>query len=490
MQTISYNKTNRKVVKKSIRLYIPRLVSLNDISIALTGSRENAKVKVNVALLYTLLIKNLLGANQKDIMAWTQVSRKDLRTILGADYSKQVALLVTNNLLEVLLHNEDGVVRKDGNGYYWKNESGGECKKYRIPAHLYEDGRYYSIAELQLDKAVKNKVDQLNSGGNDYNEEYRNLVIANMNNVVIMDNEESRAVLAQLYATRKLLLTPADYIEMFNHLPIKPPAVCDFGHRAHHRVVRQNKVLRPYQRFSDDLASELVEIDFVASQPAILANITPKLVKLFAPECNDVIPIFTKYAGDSNYQQFQQLCFDGAIYEYLRDEFNSQYAGQVDPIDRDAAKKIFYVAAFSNYNANEASKYTPSYYQQQFRNLLMFDGTECEIEAVVETLFKKQAYDLFKNRFPAAWALFDEIKQLRWDFNPGQQHSNNCLLAQRIESGIIYTRMIKALCEAGIKRMTTTHDSINVKADNEPRARKIIEKEINKLGLKIKLKNK
>jgi hypothetical protein len=484
---LPYNTRNRKVCPIK-HLYIPSLLRINDVSTAITSTRNSNKMKLNVSLLYTYIIKGIVYEKDKDKGSWAQIPKSNLRTMLGTDYVQYIQQLQKANLLEVKVYSEEGEYYEKG--HYWSNEYGGECKRYRIPAHLFTEDRLYKIVRVEAGDLLLNKLASLKKGGINYVEEYRNKVISNMDDIILLDTSECRAVLDDLYANKKIHVQSEDYLEFFNNCPISVPVVCDFGHRAHHKVVTKNKRLNPYQRFKDDLDSRLTEIDIVCSQAAILANINAKLIRTFAPECSSAIRIFEKYANDKKYKEFQELCFTGLLYEHLRDEFNKFYGhALVTPITRDDAKKIFFTAAFSNYDHYEQATHIANS-QHKVNELLRYGAGDDELDAALKTLFNKRAYYLFKNLFPAVWNLFDEIKQLKWGFNPGKQHSNNCLLAQRIESGIVYTRFVRALFDNSITRMTTTHDSINVKEKDEERARKIIQKEISKLKLNIKLKIK
>jgi hypothetical protein len=444
-------------------------------------------------LFYTYLFKNVLFHGDRDTERWVQVAWQDCRTMLGVDYADTIQRMVEGKLLERLEANEDGVEHKHQRGHYWSvishDKKVGECKKYRIPATLLSPDKMFSIRKEAAVPALVNKLEALTKPVSAIREQYREMALFNMSDIVLVDCPESRAVLDQLYAQGNIQLTAGDYLDLINHFPLEVPVVCDFGHRAHHRIVRLHHSLRPWLRFRDDLDSEMVEIDIVASQPTILANITPRLIKEYAPECGAAIPLFEKYSQEADYKRYQQLCFDGQIYEYLRDEYNTAYSSQwLHAASRDDAKKMVFVAFFSNYGYREQAAPTETTENKLVKYLAA--ESQAQAAAAVETLFKKNAYELFKRLFPSLHQLFTEIKALTWNFNPGQQHSNNCLLAQRVESGLVYTRFVKALVSAGITRFTTTHNAINVKKQDEAKARRIIQAEIKKARLKMQLKTK
>jgi hypothetical protein len=503
----NYDKVVYSGVKKpkkgaEISLFLPPNLSINQLSQVVSGELNNvepskrkfhAKKVTGAALFYTYLFKNILYHGDRDMERWVQVSWQDCRTMLGVDYGDTIQRMVEANLLERLEANEDGVEHKHQRGHYWSaiahDKKVGECKKYRIPAPLLSPDKMFTIRKEPAVPALVNKLEALTEPIAAIREQYREMALFNMSDIILVDCPESRAVLDQLYAQGNIQLTASDYLDLINHFPLEVPVICNFGHRAHHRIVRLHHSLRPWLRFRDDLDSEMVEIDIVASQPTILANITPRLIKKYAPECGKAIALFEKYSQKTDYKYYQKLCFDGQIYEYLRDEYNAAYPSQwVSAATRDDAKKMVFVAFFSNYVNREQA--APAETTENSLVKYLAAENQQQAEAAIETLFKKNSYALFKRLFPSLHALFTEIKALTWDFNAGQQHSNNCLLAQRVESGLVYTRFVKALVVAGITRFTTTHDAINVKKEDEAKARKIIQAEIKKAGLKMQLKTK
>jgi hypothetical protein len=480
-------KTKQKKARRDYHLFLPPLLSLTELSIELTGQRAQHAFTTRCTLLYTYLFKNVLHHQDQDTERWVEISRRSLRTMLGTKYCQVVDDLIKHDYLERLECNSDGAIHKHNRGHYW-NYTGkpGECKKYRIPSRLLSPDKLFSVSKQPVTTLLTNKITALNAPVGAEIERYREMALFNMSDVILLDTPACRAVLDELYAELSITLTPDDYIEFFNHYVFAAPVVCDFGHRAHHRVVRVHHRLRPFLRFRDALTTPLVELDFVASQPTLLANITPALIKKYAPECSEALPLFTKYGPEKDYKEYQQLCFDGLIYEHLRDKFNARY---ITSITRDDAKNICYIAFFSNYDYRDAAR-SQAVTEERLRRALL-GSSDAEVAEIRETLFKKRSYELFKELFQNVHALFMDIKQLDWSsFNPGGKHANNCLLAQRIESGLIYTCFVKAMVAAGITRFTTTHDAINVQAPDEEKARRIIEKEVRKAGLKLNLKTK
>lgn len=479
----------KKNAKRDLYFFLPPLLSLTNLSVVLTGNRARVAKTTSVALLYTYLFKNVLFNGDRDTERWVQISWENLRTILGTDYREVVDLLINTGYLERLEHNEEGVVHKHGRGHYWNSPGKlGECKKYRIPDSLLSPDKLFKVAKEPATTMLTNKVTSLNKPVGAEIEKYREMALFNMNDLVLLDTPACRAVLDELFAQGSVYLPAADFLLSFNHWLFDPPIVCLFGTRAHHRVVRLNKRLRPFLRWRDDPGSPIVEMDFVASQPSLFANINAQLIKKYAPECSDAIPLFAEYGKRGDFQRYQRLCHSGLIYEYLRDKFNKAYGRKLEsPVTREDVKGICFKVFFSDYN--HCDKAASIRVTEARLSQALLTGTQAQVDAIRATLFKKRGYELFKRRFPSVHALFADIKALDWSsFNPSGKHANNSLLAQRIEAGLIYTRFVAALVKGGITRFSTTHDSVNVKTQDVGKAHKIIEREIRKLGLRLNLK--
>ena len=91
-----------------------------------------------------------------------------------------------------------------------------------------------------------------------------------------------------------------------------------------------------------------------------------------------------------------------------------------------------------------------------------------------------------KQEFETVHRLFTKIKALKWSFN-ADSYTNNCLLAQRIESNLVYTHIAKNLFEAGVNRFGTIHDAFLVKRKDEVKARRIIAATLRKLKITLQL---
>ena len=191
-----------------------------------------------------------------------------------------------------------------------------------------------------------------------------------------------------------------------------------------------------------------------------------------------------------DYQRYQRLCFDGGIYEYLQTEFNRAYGDKLlKPLTQDDAKNIFYVAAFSDYAFLDCQH--EGTWEMKRDDAIRWGETDRVLSHAEDTLHAIWSYQLLKRLFPSLVELFTQLKQLDWTaLGCKKEHATNCLLVQRIESGLIFNVLVKALLTAGIDYVVTLHDALFLREVDAEKARKIVKEELNKLGLKLKLKAK
>jgi len=257
----------------------------------------------------------------------------------------------------------------------------------------------------------------------------------------------------------------------------------------------------------------------VASQPWFLSVISPQLIRKFVPECGAAIPLFRQAARSADSVRFREKCADPCpdtgIYGYLRDAYNHRYG---ENFTRQEAKAICYTAFFSDYTRKEktsVAKCTRSVHLWEHRltralachgklpgpgahgSTLSYSPTEAatRLKQARAKLFTQKSYELFRDLFPDLHSLFAALKQLPWDFERGQRqgkktkhYANNALLAQRLESAIVYGVVIKALAAANITDVLTIHDAFVVRKQDEVKARKVIRKAFGSLRLKPNLK--
>lgn len=505
---------NRTTTRKNeIKLFRPSNLNVNDLNIALTGKAGTSRIQQRALYLYCYLIKSGFNTETPNGFGreWTPIHSNLFRSIFGDSYAEVTNLLIATGYLEryVKVDEDTGEIAKimgqpGEHGHYAPpvlSADGkttifpGTPKQYRIPAALIGE-KNYCIFTQKVGKAEQNMLSAINNRITGLNEANRLFIRDQMRTVVLVDSPECREVLNQLWAQGSVRLTAEEYMTLFNSCPIAEKPIDNFGWRVHSQVVTVSRTLRPFLRFQDYPDSQLVEIDIVNSQPAILASLNSRLIKRFAPECAEAIPFFRAAESEPSYREFQQHCFGKAIYEELRDCFNRTYGQHlVKPLDRDDAKKIFFVASFGNYEFYETQDMWAL--QQAVNDAIQYDLPEKERDDALDALLSLRSYRVFKTRFPAVWQLFHAIKQLEWDFSPSfdkkgrpKRYANNCLLAQRVESGLVFTVLVEALRKAGIERMVTIHDAILVRAQDEKKARRVIQSEFDRLKLKLRLKTK
>ena len=254
-------------------------------------------------------------------------------------------------------------------------------------------------------------------------------------------------------------------------------------------LTRTHKALRPHIRFQSALDIPLVEIDFVASQPSLLACVTPKLITKLAPECQAAAPLFKAIEHDSNWAAYRALCLNTApgqgIYDKLAYAYEQMWGAAMT---RDQGKEIYYRAYFSNY----AWFQKRSLPQIEATHIYMVKhGNERARIRSAAKVFTKRCILMFERYFKRVYDLFSDLKHLDWNVEgKTAPHANNCLLAQRIESALIYQYLVKAVREAGVLDVVTIHDALFIKTTDEAKVRKVVQKVLGRLKLNLKIKTK
>ena len=479
-------------MKRKFRL--PANLNVNDLNVCLTGVRGLSKVTRGVLMMYNYILSHDTRKHEAGEFApeYTQVSRERLQSFLTKEsYIAIIGQLINGGFLERLDNDADGVYYPEG--YYVAPDENagivGRCKSFRIPAQLTIEGRKYQWYEMVLTKTELNRIANIQQSRIQYEETYRDYIRGNMENIVLVDSAGSRQAITQLYAAKSVRVDADRFLDMWNNQVFHDVTTDAFGRRVHGPITSAPRELRPFMRFNTDLDSPLVEIDFVASQPSLLASITPKVIMKFAPECASAIPLFRDIEGDANWELYKATCLDTrpghGIYEFLAQAFEAEYGV---PMTRDQGKDIYYRACFSNYKFLATLNVENAEIELDYQ---MINGGEKQREEAASNLFTLRSYHVFKKAFPRVHRLFKDLKNLTWKIEgQGKPHSNNCLLAQRVESGLVYTGLVKALKENGIEKMVTIHDAIFLRVQDEARARKIIQKELDRLKLNLKLKTK
>lgn len=505
--------------------FLPPHLSINTLASVLTGVAGSSSLTHKACLLYTLLCQDLIRLRlRREPAGYTQLHRDDLFTLFNNQYRQVVDLLLANDLLQV--NEVDGLT-----GQMWQKEAyskvEGVARAYRIPAHLRAPDKLFARVPIMPDKIIMNTLDRLNHVTRDPTQIadfYRHAVRQNVSKLVLLDDTKTRSLVETRF--ERLGLPYSDYmaeaiIARFNESAVLRAKICEFAGRLHPDKLREPKALRGQMRFEDCLDEPLVEIDLVSSQPWFLSIVTPQLIKRFAPECQDAIPFFKEVEGYADVVAFREKCGNAApergIYDHLAILWNKNYG---ENFTRDQAKAICYRAFFSDYAAKEQTTVAQRqkaviFYQtrlvsaQRKHGIQVVLGTKEEQAVAVAALkkaelrfkkaesklFTQKCYELFREEFPGMHKLFTNIKRLKWDFPRGQQpgeqvkyYANNALLAQRIESNVVFGVVVRALLEAGVSYCFTIHDAFVVRQRDEARARKIIKKAFASVGLKPNLK--
>ncbi|RYE22791.1 MAG: hypothetical protein EOP45_07740 [Sphingobacteriaceae bacterium] len=312
--------------KKVYSLYLPSLLSVNELNTTLTGKPGTSKITTGALHIYTILMKHIVEQRKKKDVeityctGYTQIPHEVLESYLGANYLTAIDLLIKDKYLEMLMVDEDGVYYEKGY-YKFYHTKGGRCKAYRIPTSLYTENHLYIKREHKPNQHDMNKKDAVNRKNIEYQEKYRNMVLTNMRDIVIQDTPESRYVLEVIFSKRGVRLTPEEFIDIFNNSPFRTEHIDSYGYRCFCPITSLEKITRKFQRFSDDIDEPLEVLDFVASQPALIANMNSSLIKKLIPECSDAIKYFKQYENDEKYLKYKRLATSGLIYEYFVEKF-------------------------------------------------------------------------------------------------------------------------------------------------------------------------
>ena len=506
--------------------FLPPRLDLIELQLLFGESNRQKAIVDNVCLLYTLLCQDLVSQHLLNYQnGYTQLHSMWLETIFGNDYKQVIDLLLSQDYLEINQFSPTGEYYPEG--YYSKTL---KCAKaYRIPGHLRaKDKLFVRVALPKQCRVLCSKIDRLNHVSNDpavATDHCRQLVLEKVDNLVLLDNDDTRFIIKSLLLSKGRPYDEAlaaAIIEQFNFGPVHHPSVCAFGGRLHSRLTKIYKQLRPQLRFENYLQDAMVEIDLVASQPWFLSVVSPRLIKQFVPECQEAIPFFKDVAHKEDVLLFRAKCANPdknqGIYDHLRDLYNAKYG---ESFTRDQAKAICYRAFFCDYSRKEKTSVSQcarvvEQWEQRVATHLDQDLEQGELtlpplaqaslasirkdEAAMlkkakNKLFTQKCYEIFRDNFPGMHQLFTNIKQLHWDFERGQregkvtkQYANNALLAQRLESGVVFGVVVRALMEANLTNTVTIHDAFLVRKCDEAKARKVIKKAFNSVGLKPNFK--
>ena len=480
---------------------------------ALTDHFTPAEIR-GIELFYDYIISR--DINKRDITEfaydYVQVGRNTLRAFFGKkNYNSVLNRLLALRYLERLGCDENGWTGKDNKyqrqGFYRQPKEENDpaveaddaqqedeslaprCKSFRVPVAL-KGGEYsYRVIERAITKVEANKMEAAKADRAQHQEKYRNIIRRNMENLALVNTPESRAAIVKHYSYDGVQVNPEEFIDLFNTTNFYETGVDAFGHRVDAPLTRTNKALRPFIRFAHEMDAPLVEIDFVASQPSLLACITPKLIAKLAPECRAAAPLFKAIEQDLEWESYRALCLTTMAGEGIYDKLAQYYTAMWGvPMTRDDGKGIYYRACFSNYAW--FAKHSLAQIEATHKYMMKHGNERARVRTAAK-VFTKRCILMFERHFKRVYDLFWELKHLGWDVE-GQTapHANNCLLAQRIESALMYTVLVKAVRAAGVLDVVTIHDALFIKANDEPKVRRVVQQELDKLKLNLKLKTK
>ncbi len=266
------------------------------------------------------------------------------------------------------------------------------------------------------------------------------------------------------------------YFHYWNTNPLKGCGVDAFGKRVHSVVTNMPKVLRRCLRFIDDPTMPVAELDIVNSQPFFLSVLSAVLVDTFVPECAAAVAICRRYEANADYIWFRKLCGNGLIYEELSKQYENRYGcsyGVADNDAREVTKGLVYGVFFSDYS-------------KAVNGLNRVSYTE-------HSKLKKNFFRLFMDIFPSVYSSFKEIKSLYWSFTVNRQgvhkqYANNCLLAQRLESAIMFDCLLPALLDRGINCVVTVHDCCIIRRADVAAVKRVMLDTFQSLGLHPEIK--
>jgi hypothetical protein len=488
-----------------LTLYKPSNLRLTDLSRALSSTESAYTLVTQALLVYTYLFSQAFNTAKRDgfHLSWSQMHSRHWQTIAGPQYGLLRDRLLAADLLEIRTVNEHTGEEVPGGTYrVAKNRAAGMAKQYRIPPRLFGAGTYFERVEQPAKKPLMKKLEALGRPLVAVElDHYREHVAARMRQLVLVDTPAARAAIAALWTNDGLPADAAAFVRLFNEKPLKNVIMDPFGHRVHADVVNFKKSLFPFVRYADDLEAPLEEIDLVNSQPAIFAVMTPALIRQLVPECAAAAPLFAAAQAAPDFVAYRTLCTNGTIYEHLVANWNKRWPAA--SIARDQAKEAYFQAAYGDY---------------AYLSRLGVDGLVATLQGISvqelatragrrrqahleDQLFSARAYALFQAEFPALMALNAAIKGLDWQtpgadgqpaLNPSKKgaYTNNCLLAQRFESTLVYGHLVKTLVTNGISDVWTRHDALVVKAADAEQARGLVLAALAALGLDLRLKAK
>jgi hypothetical protein len=490
-------------------IFFPKNLSQADIDRIFTGYGRRTRVGDKVRVLLDYMIKQdrqkritkIDPASEEPIVnnfdGFIQVHSDILRMIFGNSTGVNGYKRVINLLKEAgIIRTREGMTIDFITGEVSITEGsykpGERCIEYQIVG--YDDTVGYKHVKLNLknpgDAKINKKMKEIRDA-----KLTDDLIIKMLSeytyNLKIKDTQHSRRIIRQFYEEMYkevdgFNFNLKDFLTLFNG-PGYQNRVDAFGMRLHSKLTNLKKELRKYLYFEmiDKKGNRVpdpepvVILDISNSQPFLSSIINSYLVAKFCPEFANVIPVLEKYIYRDDYQEFQRDCVTANIYEKLMEFWLSEYGCE---ITRKEAKRIFFMAAYTNYSW----KCNPTETKVQTA------AEKCE-EVGKEALFAKDSmwgeqfkilclYSL-KTLYPSFYYMNKEIKKM--DFgkaNPSESYTNNCCIAQRLESGIFFKTICRRLItergkngEQPMTKIATIHDAILCRACDAQRVKEVME---------------
>jgi hypothetical protein len=453
-------------------LFIPQGITVGDVNVLINGTRYHKRISNNILIFLHLITTKMIYSGEDNRECYVQISKEDIRSLLGNDYVKWRDRLIKEGWLEVkqieILDEKTGELKVVD-----AFKKGDTCKQYRIKNFT----AYYRM-DITNDETVKEKLKELR--GYRINEKAIYQVHAkNVDNLILLDTEEARKELDFYFQSIGRNFDAEHFIDLFNG-SVFELSIDDFGNRFNAKQTRFKKDFRKYLRFKGYENEVLYNVDICNSQPLLFAELSSHLIKNLAPECSEAIAVYEHYQNNKDVQRFRRLCRNKEIYEYLQEQFEKHFK---IIINRDEAKKVYYYSNFAAYPDDTMDL------ELQVKNVLSKSGGIWDKDGeIIKKRMRPLSLYLFKILFPSLYTINEEIKYFDWKHlvknqEEYKQHSSTCLLMQRIESSLLIVRTSEILIKNGVENFVTIHDSFLVRKKDTGKVKKAIREAFYRVGL-------
>lgn len=453
----------KKPQQSTVTLFYPNGVTIGDLQHEVANDYNGTVADINFFLFFHLLSEPYLDYNNDSPNEFIQVHRAIKQAIFRDEYPRVIASLVAADYIQE-------------NPSY--SNLYGYCKSYRIHPKRMDITRPLSFVKEKADGYFMRKLRTLQALNlsQERTDSSRQHVINQTANLILVPDTDALQYITEQYAQAGNPNPAQHYFDYFNNSPLKEAAIDKFGFRLHSVITNMPKVLRRCLRFISCPSVPVRELDIVNSQPFFLSSVTAALIAQFVPDAMQAVPVFQRYESEPDFIKFKTLCQSGRIYEFLINEFELNYytlcEGDAET-KRDFAKKLTYGVLFGDYDQKDAN-------------------AQRECKTVLATV-KRDFYAVYKDAFPSVYATFKAVKGFGWDCTVNgkgerKNYANNCLLAQRLESGVMYGHIVAACINNGFTELVTVHDCLLVREDEAESIKSIAEHTFQLLGLNPKFK--